>query len=68
MDSATSCRMTVVVMISFSEFQLDLFFGFSDCLNLTTLGLGELAVGSHQCHSFLHGGKVMILQSHNHLA
>ena len=52
MDSATSCRMTVVVMISFSEFQLDLFFGFSDCLNLTTFGLSELVVGSHQSLSF----------------
>ena len=55
MDSATSCRMTVVVMISFSEFPLDLFFDFSDCLNLTMFGLGELDVGSHQCLSFLQG-------------
>jgi len=31
---------------------LDLFFDFSDCLNLTMFGLGELDVGSHQCLSF----------------
>jgi len=34
--------MKEVVISSFSEFPLDLFFGFSDCLNMTTFGLGVI--------------------------